>query len=216
MSHATQRVHSTALHRLLLHQPGRCARVLQQLPSVKQYGAMPTGSQYCLVCSGFGMHVYRVGDKRILSRATQRVHSTALHRLLLYQPGRRARVHVHKHKLEAGEPAAVGLNLSGLSLTRSETCLGDGRAKDHSLLPPPERPEARQLGRRTRPRARTWRAPSAPAAEHQPDPPCGAPASATARRTESPDRIDRAERASSWRTPPHPRLEPAQPTTTTC
>ena len=72
------------------------ARVLQQLPSVKQYGAMPTGSQYCLVCSDFGMHAHRVGDKRVLSRATQRVHSTALHRLLLHQPGRRARVHVHK------------------------------------------------------------------------------------------------------------------------
>ncbi len=35
-SRATQRVHSTALHQLLLHQPGRGARVLQQLPSSKQ------------------------------------------------------------------------------------------------------------------------------------------------------------------------------------
>ena len=52
---------------------------------------MPTGSQYCLVRSGFDMHAYRVGDKRVLSRATQRVHSTALHKLLLHQPGRRAR-----------------------------------------------------------------------------------------------------------------------------
>ena len=68
------------------------ARVLQQMPSVKQYGAMPTGSQYCLVRSDFGMHAYRVGDKRVLSHATQRVHSTALHKLLLHQPGRRARV----------------------------------------------------------------------------------------------------------------------------
>ena len=67
------------------------AHVLQQLPSVKQYGAMPTGSQYCLVRSGFDMHAYRVGDKRVLSRATQHVHSTALHKLLLHQPGRRAR-----------------------------------------------------------------------------------------------------------------------------
>ena len=67
------------------------ARVPQQLPSVKQYGAMPTGSQYCLVRSGFDMHAYRVGDKRVLSRATQHVHSTALHKLLLDQPGRRAR-----------------------------------------------------------------------------------------------------------------------------
>ena len=58
------------------------ARVLQQLPSVKQHGAMPTGSQYCLVCSGFGMDAYRVGDERVLSHATQRVHSTALHTLL--------------------------------------------------------------------------------------------------------------------------------------
>ena len=80
------------LNKLLLHQPGRRARVLQQLPSVKQYGAMPTGSQYCLMCSGFGMHAYRVGDKRVLSRATQHVHSTALHKLLLHQPGWRARV----------------------------------------------------------------------------------------------------------------------------
>ena len=52
---------------------------------------MPTGSQYCLVRSGFDMHAYRVGDKRVLSRATQHVHSTALHKLLLDQPGRRAR-----------------------------------------------------------------------------------------------------------------------------
>ena len=68
------------------------ARVLQQLHNVKQYGATPTGSQYCLVRSDFGVHAYRVGDKRVLSHATQRVHSTALHRLLLHQPGRRARV----------------------------------------------------------------------------------------------------------------------------
>ena len=73
------------------HTHGSQQTCLQQLPSVKQYAAMPTGSQYCLVRSGFDMHAYRVGDKRVLSRATQHVHSTALHKLLLHQPGRRAR-----------------------------------------------------------------------------------------------------------------------------
>ena len=170
---------------------------------------MPTGSQYCLVCSGFGMHAYRVGDKRVLSRATQRVHSTALHRLLLHQPGRRARPRTQSMESEAGELAAVGLKVSGLSLTRSETLLGDGRAKVHSLLDPPELPEARRPGRRTRPRARTRRAPSAPAAPHQPDPPCVAAASATARRTECRDHPGPAERASSWRVAPQPPPKPA-------
>ena len=53
------------------------------------------------------------------------------------------------------------------------------------------------------------RAPSALAAPHQPDPPCAAAASATARRTECRDHPGPAERASSWRMASQPPLEPA-------
>ena len=128
------------------------------------------------------------------------------HQTYLYLDTRRD---VQSMESEAGELAAVGLKVGRLSLTRSETLLGDGRAKVPPLLLPPELPEARRPGRRRRPRARTRRAPSAPAAPHQPDPPCVAAASAAARRTECRDHPGPAERASSWLRPPWPPLEPA-------
>jgi hypothetical protein len=111
---------------------------------------------------------------------------------------------------EATRQLCWGSKLSGLTVAHPHRLLWDCRANLHSVLLPPELPEARQPGRRTRPRARTWRAPSAPAAPHQPDPPCVAATSATARRTESPDGTGPAERARGRRTPPQTPLEPAQ------
>ena len=84
---AAQRVHSTALHQLLLHQPGRRARVLQQLPSPKQYCTTYTHVRYCLLVTKCCADVLKRGDKRMWSYATQHVHGIALYQLLLRQPG---------------------------------------------------------------------------------------------------------------------------------
>ena len=118
--------------------------------------------------------------------------------------------HVGGAELNHATRLCWGSKLSGLTVAHPHRSLWDCRANLHSVLLPPELPEARQPGRRTRPRARTWRAPSATAAPHQPDPPCVAATSATARRTESPDGTGPAERASGRRTPPQTPLEPAQ------
>lgn len=63
---------------------------------------------------------------------------------------------VHRRmESEAGEPAAVGLELGARTFALRNTFLGDGRANVRPLSDPPQPPEARQPGRRTRPRART-------------------------------------------------------------
>ena len=123
--------------------------------------------------------------------------------------GRGSILHKPSMESEATRQLCWGSKLSGLTVAHPHRSLWDCRANLHSVLLRPELPEARQPGRRTRPRARTRRAPSAPAAPHQPDPPCVAAASATARQTESPDGTGPAERASWRRAPPQPPLEPA-------